>query len=111
MSTPMTLPVGPTRLAARKQSKPAPLPRSTTVSPGREVGDGLRVAAAEPEVGARGHARQILLRVAELEAGAGARRHSSRAHPGASGLGNLPVVFANRVLDLLCIQVAHSIAS
>src|SRR5205823_408470 len=34
MSTPMTLPVLPTRLAARKQSKPAPLPRSSTVSPG-----------------------------------------------------------------------------
>ena len=33
--TPITLPFGPTRLAARKQSKPAPLPRSTTVSPGR----------------------------------------------------------------------------
>lgn len=33
MSTPMTLPVSPTLLAARKASKPAPLPRSITVSP------------------------------------------------------------------------------
>ncbi len=35
MSTPMTPPSGPTCLAASRQSNPAPLPRSTTVSPGR----------------------------------------------------------------------------
>ena len=34
MSTPMTCPLSPTCLTARKQSKPPPLPRSTTVSPG-----------------------------------------------------------------------------
>ena len=33
MSTPWTLPVGPTRWAARKASRPAPLPRSRTTSP------------------------------------------------------------------------------
>lgn len=33
ISIPMTLPFGPTFCAARKQSKPPPLPRSTTVSP------------------------------------------------------------------------------
>ena len=33
MSTPITLPSGPTALAARKQSMPPPLPKSTTVSP------------------------------------------------------------------------------
>ena len=34
ISTPMTLPVGPTVSEARKTSIPAPEPRSTTVSPG-----------------------------------------------------------------------------
>jgi hypothetical protein len=34
MSTPMTLPYGPTRAAARKESTPDPDPRSRTVSPG-----------------------------------------------------------------------------
>ena len=34
MSTPTTRPSGPTRSAARKQSNPAPEPRSSTVSPG-----------------------------------------------------------------------------
>ena len=34
ISTPITRPAGPTLRAARKQSKPAPLPRSSTVSPG-----------------------------------------------------------------------------
>ena len=34
MSTPITLPSGPTWWAARKQSMPPPLPRSRTVSPG-----------------------------------------------------------------------------
>gem|GEM_PF-6542052 len=34
MSTPITLPVGPTILAAMKQSKPLPEPTSNTVSPG-----------------------------------------------------------------------------
>ena len=34
MSTPITRPAGPTLRAASKQSKPAPLPRSSTVSPG-----------------------------------------------------------------------------
>src|SRR4030042_1657114 len=33
MSTPITLPLFPTLLAARKQSNPAPDPRSSTVSP------------------------------------------------------------------------------
>lgn len=33
ISIPMTLPFGPTFCAARKQSNPPPLPRSTTVSP------------------------------------------------------------------------------
>src|SRR5690554_3721122 len=33
MSTPMTIPSGPTALAARKQSKPAPDPMSSTYSP------------------------------------------------------------------------------
>src|SRR5262245_28549212 len=34
MSTPITRPSGPTSRAARKQSMPAPLPRSSTASPG-----------------------------------------------------------------------------
>src|SRR5210317_1981475 len=33
MSTPITFPVSPTSLAAKKLSNPPPLPRSTTVSP------------------------------------------------------------------------------
>src|SRR5208283_52841 len=33
MSTPITLPLLPTLLAAKKQSKPAPAPKSRTVSP------------------------------------------------------------------------------
>jgi hypothetical protein len=37
MSTPITRPVGPTCRAARKQSMPPPLPRSSTVSPGRSA--------------------------------------------------------------------------
>ena len=69
MSTPMTRPVGPTFLAARKQSMPAA---------GAQVEDGLarlqrrerdRVAAAEAEVRALGDGRQLLGRVADHLAG------------------------------------------
>ena len=65
MSTPMTVPLAPTWRAARKASKPAPLPRSSTVSPGLQRGDGLRVAAAQAEVGALRHRSRLLGAVAD----------------------------------------------
>ena len=46
MSIPMTRPAGPTRSAARKQSKPAPEPRSSTVSPG--VSDASATGLPQP---------------------------------------------------------------
>ena len=64
MSTPITCPAGPTWRAARKQSKPAPLPRSTHDLAGPHGGDRLRVAAAEAEIGAVRNGRQLRLGVA-----------------------------------------------
>ena len=81
MSMPMARPEGPTLVAARKTSKPAPLPRSMTVSPCWEVsignmwltgltgllqtGDGQRVAAAQAEVGILGDVGELVGAVAE----------------------------------------------
>ena len=66
MSTPITCPVSPTWPAARKQSKPAPLPRSITVSPGFRCGNRLRIAAAKAEIGAFRHGRELRIRIAHL---------------------------------------------
>jgi hypothetical protein len=85
MSMPIARPEGPTLVAARKTSKPAPLPRSRTVSPcawGQcqvtwgarcvreqtcllQAGDGQRVAAAQAEVGVLGGVRKLVGAVAK----------------------------------------------
>jgi len=69
MSTPITLPVGPTWRAARKQSKPAPLPRSRTVSPGRSAAADNGVAAAQAEVSAFRDGSDVFLGIAEESGG------------------------------------------
>ena len=56
---------GPTCFAARKQSKPAPLPRSISTSPGRSAAIAWGIAAAKAEIGAVRHRTELRLRVAD----------------------------------------------
>jgi hypothetical protein len=99
MSTPMARPVGPTFSAARKTSKPAPLPRSMTHSPynhgmlagrRRDFGNGAsflsktgyceRAATAEAEVGVTRDFVELLFGVAKcLSYGTGIGRYISQS--------------------------------
>ena len=63
MSKLITWPVSPTARAARKQSKPAPLPRSSTVSPGRNDARAIGFPQPNPRFALRNRAG-ILFRVA-----------------------------------------------
>jgi hypothetical protein len=87
MSTPITLPPGRTCFAARKQLEAGSAAQVHDRLSGPEIGDRLPVPAAETQIGSRRHARQVLLRVAELQA----RARLAPAAPGraaeCSGLG------------------------
>ena len=101
MSTPITRPVGPTWRAARKQSNPAPLPRSSTVSPGFMAATACGLPQESPRFAPSGSVASSAGRIAERDGqplgviGAAAQRAA-----GGLALGDLAILLLHRRLDL-----------
>ena len=102
ISTPMTRPVGPTFLAASRQSKPAPEPRSSTTSPGFKAANACGFPQERPEVGPFRQRGKFLSRIADRQRdhvgvlGAAAKRTAA-----CGTLGHGGIAVSHHVFDLV----------
>ena len=101
MSTPITRPVGPTARAARNAVEPAARAEVDDDLAGAQLGDRLRVAAAEAEVGAGRGRRDLLGRIAERRVRRVHRHRSARSIPCVLAARDGAVVVANVGTNLI----------